>query len=174
MNKAYQNMRAFWLDGKNMQNRKGVIEIGPDKIIAAAVEMTMEDAGQLKHLLIATNSLGDSSMYFENNSPSGLGGLIGGHGNEPLQEAAARMLAHAAKLTPHMTRLPAGAEVPSPTRAGQVCLWAVSNDAVFYKELAETDARQPENPFYPMFAYSQQVVGLFQQAQQQQPPSARA
>ena len=41
MNKAYQNMRAFWLDAKNMQHRKGAIEIGPEKIVAAAVEMTM-------------------------------------------------------------------------------------------------------------------------------------
>lgn len=166
-------MRAFWLDAKNMQSRKGVIEIGPEKIVAAAVEMTMLDGEQLKHLLIATNSLGDSSLYFENNSQSGLGGLIGGHGNEPLQEAAARMLAHAAKLTVQMTKLPAGAEVPVPSKAGQVCLLAVSKDAVFYKEMPEADARKPENPFYPMFAYSQQVIGLFK-TQQQESPSARA
>ena len=145
MNKAYQNMRAFWLDAKNMQSRKGAIEIGPEKIVAAAVEMTIPAGEQLKHLLIATNSLGDSSLYFENNSQSGLGGLIGGHGNEPLQEAAAHMLG----------------------------LLAVSKDAVFYKEMPEEDARIPENPFYPMFAYSQQVLGLFK-TQQQEPPSARA
>ena len=72
MNKAYQNMRNFWLDAKNMENRKGAIEIGPEKIIAAAVEMTLADGAQQKHLLIATNSLGDSSLYFENNSKSGL------------------------------------------------------------------------------------------------------
>ena len=166
-------MRAFWLDAKNMQSRKGAIEIGPEKIVAAAVEMTIPAGEQLKHLLIATNSLGDSSLYFENNSQSGLGGLIGGHGNEPLQEAAAHMLAYAAKLTAQMTKIPAGAEVPAPSKAGQVCLLAVSKDAVFYKEMPEEDARKPENPFYPMFAYSQQVLGLFK-TQQQEPPSARA
>lgn len=173
MNQAYQNMRAFWLDAKNMEHRNGTIEIGPEKIVAAAVEMALPDGNQLKHLLIATNSLGDSSLYFENNSKSGLGGLIGGHGNAALQEAAARMLAHAAKLTPQMVQLPAGAEVPAASQAGQVCLIAVSKEAVFYKELTEEDARRPDNPFYPMFAYSQQVLGLFK-TQQQQPPSARA
>ena len=166
-------MRAFWLDAKNMQSRKGMIEFGPEKIVAATVEMTMLDGNQLKHLLIATNSLGDSSLYFENNSKSGLGGLIGGHGNEPLQEAAARMLAHAAKLTAQMTKLPAGAEVPTPSKAGYVCLIALSKEALFYKEMTEEDARKQDNPFYPMFAYSQQVIGLFK-TQQQDPPSARA
>ena len=172
MNKAYQSMREFWLDAKNMQCRHKAIEIGPEKIVAALVEMTMLDGEQLKHLLIATNSLGDSSLYFENNSKSGLGGMIGGHGNEPLQEAAAHMLAHAAKLTSQMKKLPAGADVPAPSKAGQVCLIAVSNGAVFYKELAEEEVRKQDNPFYPMFAYSQQVIGLFKT--QQEPPSARA
>ena len=174
MNKAYQNMRNFWLDAKNMENRKGTIEIGPEKIIAAAVEMTLADAAQQKHLLIATNSLGDSSLYFENNGKSGLGGLIGGHGNEPLQEAAAHMLAHAAKLTAQMTKLPAGAQVPAPAQAGGICLVALSKENIFYKEMAEADARQPANPFYPMFAYSQQVIGLFKAQEQEQQPPARA
>ena len=172
MNKAYQNMRAFWLNATNMQNRKGLIEIGPEKIVSAAVEMAFMDGTQLKHLLIATNSLGDSSLYFENNSKSGLGGMIGGHGNEKLQETAARMLAHAAKLAPQMTRLSAGADIPTPSQAGQVVLLAVSQTAVFYKELPEAALRQADNPFYPLFAYSQQVVGLFKQQPQTPPANA--
>ena len=174
MNKAYENMRAFWLDAKNMQSRRGFIEIGPDKIVAAAVEMAFADAEQLKHVFIATNSLGDSSLYFENNSKSGLGGQIGGHGNEKLQEAAAHMLAYAGKLAAQMTRVPAGAAVPSPSQAGWVCLIAVSKEYIFYKEISEQEVRQPENPFYPMFAYSQQVIGCFRAQGTQQPPSARA
>ena len=174
MNKAYENMRAFWLDAKNVENRKGVIEIGPEKIVAAGVEMALDDAGTIKHLLIATNSLGDSSLYFENNSQSGLGGMIGGHGNEPLQEAAAHMLAYAGKLTEQMEKVPAHRPVPAPSRAGQVCLFAVSKEHVFYKEIPEQELRNPENPFYPMFAYSQQVIGLFKTQEMQRPPSARA
>lgn len=167
-------MRGFWLDAKNMDNRKGLIEIGPGKIVAAAVEMAMADGAQLKHLFIATNSLGDSSLYFENNSPSGLGGMIGGHGNEPLQQAAAHMLAHAAKLTEQMTKLLAGAEVPAVSQAGQVCLIALSKEHIFYKELPEEQARKQDNPFYPLFAYSQQVIGLFKAQEEQQRPPARA
>ncbi len=174
MNKAYENMRAFWLDAKNLETRKGIIEIGPEKIVAAGVEMALADGQEIKHLLIATNSLGDSSLYFENNSKSGLGGMIGGHGNAPLQEAAARMLAHASKLTAQMGKIPAGQSLPAASQAGQVCLFAVAKEAVFYKELPEAELRNPDHPFYPMFAYSQQVIGLFKTQQETQNPSARA
>ncbi len=174
MNKAYENMRAFWLDAKNLETRKGILEIGPDKIVAAGVEMTLADGEIIKHLLVATNSLGDSSLYFENNSKSGLGGMIGGHGNEPLQQAAAHMLAYGSKLASHMTQIPASQTLPASLKEGQVCLFAVSKQYIFYKEVPEQELRNPENPFYPMFAYSQQVIGLFKKQETQQPPSARA
>lgn len=165
MNKAYQNMRGFWLDVKNLENRKGIMELGVDKISIAGVEMPIPDGQTVKYLLIATNSLGDSSLYFENNSKSGLGGMIGGHGNEKLQEIAAHMLAHASKLTGQMektTQLPAG-------EPGNITLFAVAKDQIFYKELPEAQARDPQNPFYPMFAYSQQLVGAFRSQTQENP-----
>ena len=68
MKQSYKNMRDFWLDVKNLENRKGVIEVGADKISVAGVEMSFEDGTETKHLFLATNSLGDSSLYFENNS----------------------------------------------------------------------------------------------------------
>ncbi len=165
MNKAYQNMRGFWLDVKNLENRKGIMELGVDKISIAGVEMPIPDGQTVKYLLIATNSLGDSSLYFENNSKSGLGGMIGGHGNEKLQEIAAHMLAHASKLTGQMEKsaqLPAG-------EPGNITLFAVAKDQIFYKELPEAQARDPQNPFYPMFAYSQQLVGAFRTQTQENP-----
>lgn len=165
MNKAYQNMRGFWLDVKNLENRKGIMELGVDKISIAGVEMPIPDGQTVKYLLIATNSLGDSSLYFENNSKSGLGGMIGGHGNEKLQEIAAHMLAHASKLTGQMEKsaqLPAG-------EPGNITLFAVAKDQIFYKELPEAQARDPQNPFYPMFAYSQQLVGAFRAQTQENP-----
>lgn len=165
MNKSYKNMRDFWLDVKNLENRKGVIELGPQHISVAGVEMPFKDALGPKYVFVATNSLGDSSLYFENNSKSGVGGFIGGHGNEKLQELAARMLAHASKLTEKMTK---GQTLPSPAE-GNVQLFAVSKDGVFYMELPESEARRPENDFYPMFAYSQQVIGAFKE----QTPSAQ-
>lgn len=174
MKKAYQNMRGFWLDAANFHNKRGILEIGPEKIVAAGVEMAFVDGEKLKHVFVATNSLGDSSFYFENNSPSGLGGMLGGHGNQPLQEAAAHMLAYAGKLATQMTKIPAGTQVPSPASAEQVYLLAVSATHIFYTQLTQEQARNPENPFYPMFAYAQQVIGCFrtQDASVQQPPRA--
>ena len=43
MKQAYKNMRDFWLDVKNLENRKGIIEIGPDKICVAGIEMVFLD-----------------------------------------------------------------------------------------------------------------------------------
>lgn len=165
MNKAYENMRGFWLDVKNLENRKGIMELGADKISIAGVEMPVADGAHIKYLLIATNSLGDSSLYFENNSKSGLGGMIGGHGNEKLQEIAARMLAHASKLTDKMEK---STQLP-PAQPGNVTLFAVAKDQIFYKELPEAQARDNQNPFYAMFAYSQQLVGAFRAQTQENP-----
>lgn len=173
MKKAYKNMRAFWLDASNLENRKGVIEIGAEKIVAAGVEMAAHDGTQLKYVFVATNSLGDSSLYFENNSPSGLGGFVGGHGNEALQETAARMLAHASKLTAQMT-LAEGQLLPAPEQVGQVVIFALSKTKLFFTQLLEKDARNPENPFYPVFAYSQQVIGHFSAQNAAQKPQGNA
>lgn len=173
MKQAYKNMRDFWLDVKNLENRKGIMELGADKICVAGVEMAVTDGVQTKHVFVATNSLGDSSLYFENNSKSGIGGFIGGHDNAPLQDAAAHMLAHASKLTAQMTRMSVTEELPAPTGVGQVRLFAVAKDFLFHTELNEQDARKTDNPFYPFFAYSQQVIGSFR-AQQTNAPKGRA
>lgn len=169
MKQSYKNMRDFWLDVKNLENRKGVLEVGPDKISVAGVEMAMADGDSIKYLFLATNSLGDSSLYFENNSKSGIGGVIGGYGHDALQDAAARMLAHASKLTGQMTALASGAELPPPSSPDMVRLFAVSKDKLYHIELEESAARNPENDFYPFFAYSQQAIGFFRQQQASAP-----
>jgi hypothetical protein len=165
MKPAYQNMRNFWLDIANLENRKGILEIGADKVAIAGLEFAVWDGAGNKHIFIATNSLGDSSFYFENNSPSGIGGMIGGHGNENLQTSAARMLAYAAKLTGQMKSLPAGSDLPHVSDAQTVCLFAVSKEKLFFIQVAEQDVKNPEHPFYPMFAYAQQTIGHFRQQQ---------
>ena len=172
MKQAYLNMRNFWLDVKNLENRKGIIEIGPDGVCVAGIEMAFEDGDITKHLFLATNSLGDSSLYVENNSPSGLGGMIGGHGHEKLQEAAAHMLAYAGKLTEKMTALPTGSALPAPSSQAYVRLFAVSKTKLFHIEYKEEDLRNPQHPFYPFFAYSQQTLGFFKE-QQTQPSGAQ-
>ena len=173
MKQAYKNMRAFWLDAKNLENRKGVIEIGADKIVAAGVEMAVSDGEEVKYVLVATNSLGDSSFYFKNNSKRGLSGFVGGHGNEALQQAAARMLAHASKLTAQMT-LADGQLLPAPEQGGQVVIFALSKEKLFFTQVDESLVRNPENPFYPVFAYSQQVIGHFSRQGMSQKPQGNA
>ncbi len=175
MKKAYLNMRSFWLDVKNLENRKGIIEVGPDGVCVAGIEMALKDEEQIKHLFLATNSLGDSSLYVENNSPSGLGGIIGGHGNEALQDAAAHMLAYAGKLTEQMTALASGSALPPPSSVQHVRLFAVSKTKLFHIEFEEQALRKPEHPFYPFFAYSQQTLGFFRKQQMESPsPQGRA
>ena len=173
MKKAYENMRAFWLDAKNFESRKGVIEIGPDKIIAAGVEMGVFDGKEVKCILVAANSLGDISLYFENNSTSGVGGFIGGNRSEALQETAAHMLAYAGKLSGQMT-LCADKNLPPPAEHGQVVLFALAKDKLFSVQLSEAQARTRENPFFPMFAYSQQVIGHFKKMEEEQTPQGKA
>ena len=75
------------------------------------------------------------------------------------------MLAHASKLTGKMTSAPAGSELPPPSSPAMVRLFAVSKDKLFHIELEEASARNPDNDFYPFFAYSQQAIGFFRQQQ---------
>jgi hypothetical protein len=98
---------------------------------------------------------------------------VGGHGNEKLQETAARMLAHASKLTAQMT-LAEGQLLPASEESGQVVIFALSKTKLFFTQLSETDARNPENPFYPVFAYSQQVIGHFSAQNAAQKPQGNA
>lgn len=165
MKTAYQNMRRFWLDVSNLENRKGILEIGADKIAVAGLEFAAWDGKENKHVFVGTNSLGDSSFYFENNSSSQIGGQIGANGNEDLQQAAAHMLAYAAKLTAQMSSLPSGSDLPPVPDAQTVCLFAVSKEKLFFIHLAEQEVRNPQHPFYPMFAYAQQTIGHFRKQQ---------
>lgn len=157
MNTAYKNMRDFWLDAKNLENKKGVPTAGEYDICIAGVEMAMRDEqGYVKNLLVAGSTLGDSSMYFENQSESGLGGFLG---NDKAKDVALKMIAEAAKMPGQMEP---SQGLPELKDTEHVLLFAVSKDGrVFRKELLEKDARNPENPFYPFFAYSQQLIGVF-------------
>ena len=70
--------------------------------------------------------------------------------------------------------LAAGQELPAPTQSGHVVLFALSKEKLFFKELDETQARNPENDFYPVFAYSQQVIGHFSAQAAGQKPQGKA
>lgn len=165
MNKAYETMRAFWLDVNNLQHKKEVPLLGEQKICVAGVEMAAVDTqGKIKNLMIAASSLGNASVYFENNSASGLGGFTGGAASGPVREKALRLMQAAAGAA---GRLQEASSLTPQSNPENVTLFALSGDGkLFVQELKEADARNPENPLYPFFAYTQQVLGAFRAEQE--------
>lgn len=166
MNKAYETMRGFWLNVHNLKHREEVPQLGPQKICVAGVEMAAADEkGVLKHILIAASSLGNASMYFENNSPSGIGGFTGGAASGPVREKALHLLQTAAKTA---EKLPVTQQLPLLQDPAQVTLFALSGDGNLRAvTLPEAEARKPENEWYGFFAYSQQLLGAFRSVQEQ-------
>ena len=126
MNKAYETMRGFWLDVNNLQHKKEVPLLGDKKICVAGVEMAAQDPkGGIKNVLIAASSLGNASVYFENNSPSGLGGFTGGAASGPVRDKALRLMQAAAVAS---ASLPAVAALQAPADPQQVVLFACGGD----------------------------------------------
>ncbi len=168
MNKAYETMRGFWLDVDNLQHKKEVPLLTARKICIAGVEMAAQDRqGSVKNLMIAASSLGNASVYFENNSPSGLGGFTGGSSSGPVRDKALRLM-QAAAAAAAADKLPSAAEVMAPNAPEQVTLFALSGDGQIYaQQLPEAQARNPENDLYPFFAYSQQLLGAFRTEQEE-------
>lgn len=165
MNKAYEAMRGFWLDVSNLQHKKEVPLLGERKICVAGVEMAARDTkGGVKNLLIAASSLGNASVYFENNGPSGLGGFTGGSSSGPVREKALRLMQAAASAA---DKLEAVARLEPQQDPQSVTLFAVSGDGQVYAlALKEADARKPESALYPFFAYTQQLLGAFRAEQE--------
>lgn len=165
MNKAYEAMRGFWLDAKNLMHKKEVPALGERKICVAGVEMAaLDDRGGVKNLMVAASSLGNASLYFENNSASGLGGFTGGASSGPVRDKALRLMQAAAAAASKLEPVPS---LPAQTDPSRVTLFAVSADgSVFAKELEEAQAREPQNELYPFFAYTQQLIGAFREEQQ--------
>ena len=163
-------MRDFWLDVKNLRHKNEVPALGERKICIAGVEIAARDAqDQVKNLMIAASSLGNASVYFENNSASGLGGFTGGAAQGPVREKALSLL-QAAAAVKHLQPV---SVLPEQQNTDQVTLFVVSVDGQIYaREMKETDVRNPENELYPFFAYSQQLLGAFRSEQEQSFKSA--
>lgn len=172
MNKAYETMRGFWLDVNNLQHKKEVPLLGDKKICVAGVEMAAQDPkGGIKNVLIAASSLGNASVYFENNSPSGLGGFTGGAASGPVRDKALRLMQAAAVAS---AALPAVAALQAPADPQKVVLFACGGDGrLFAQELPETEVRQPQHPLYGFFAYTQQLLGAFRTEQEKAAAAAQ-
>ena len=163
MNKAYQNMRSFWLDANNLKDKRELKGVGKDGILTAGLEHCMKDNnGNLKNIFLAASVLGNASLYFENNSPSGIGGMIG-ENNEIIKKASLNFINAAAEMTDKM--MPVSA-LPEPKEPMKVSLFAIGEKQTFYIELEELAARNTQNPFYKFYAYSQQLIGAFRQSQE--------
>lgn len=172
MNKAYETMRGFWLDVNNLQHKKEVPLLGDKKICVAGVEMAAQDPkGGIKNVLIAASSLGNASVYFENNSPSGLGGFTGGAASGPVRDKALRLMQAAAVAS---AALPVVAALQAPADPQKVELFACGGDGrLFAQELPEAEVRQPQHPLYGFFAYTQQLLGAFRTEQEKAAAAAQ-
>ena len=173
MNKAYETMRDFWLDVKNLQHKREVPLLGERKICVAGVEIAARDRqGHIKNFMIAASSLGNASVYFENNSASGLGGFTGGAADGPVREKALQMLHSAAQTAADL--LPAAHLAPQ-QNTDAVTLFVVDGEGHIYaKEITEASARDPKNNLYAFFAYSQQLLGAFRTEQEASAAAASA
>lgn len=165
MNQGYQTMRGFWLDVNNLQHKKEVPALGERGICVAGAEMAAaDDNGKVKNLFIAASSLGNASVYFENNSPSGLGGFTGGASSGPVREKALLLMQAAAAA---VAELPETSALPEQKDVNRVTLFVISKDGKIYAcEVNEADVRKPDHPLYPFFAYTQQLFGAFRAEQE--------
>lgn len=164
MNESYKNMREFWLDVKNLENKAGVQGIGKDAICIAGCEFALKDnADILKNIFIAGSVLGDASLYFENNSPAGIGGMLGG--GQKAKDIALKMINEAALLTADLQQAPT---LAIPEEEDKVTLFAISKEKLFYITIPSDFARDPHNKFYKFYAYSQQLISAFSEAQAEQ------
>ena len=165
MNKAYHTMREFWLDVNNLQHKKEVPQLGKEKICVAGVEMAAADEqGETKRILIVASSLGNASLYFENNSPSGLGGMTGGAASGPIRDKALRMVRAASMAGENLQEV---IGMPSEVVPGTVTLFAVTAEGKLRAaKLLESDVRKTDHALYEFFAYSQQLLGAFRNEQE--------
>lgn len=157
MNQAYENMRLFWHNVNNFDTKKQINEYGPDKIVVAGIEFSMCDHnGKLKNILLAANALGDCSLYFENNSPLGFGALIGQH-NKKLDNTISSLLTEASNITNNMKHCP---EIPPPPEMGLITFFALGEGGNFYKTLPSQEVRTEKHPYFPFYAYTQQIISI--------------
>ena len=75
--------------------------------------------------MIAASSLGNASVYFENNSASGLGGFTGGAASGPVREKALRMMQSAAAAAAHLQPVNS---LPPQQNVEKVTLFTVSGE----------------------------------------------
>ncbi|WP_428898411.1 hypothetical protein Dip518_000604 [Parelusimicrobium proximum] len=158
MNQSYRNMRNFWIHEVKHEKKVSFPQIGPQDIIIAGSEFVMADAdGKLKHIFIAANSLGDVSMYFENNSPSGIGALMGGEAQEQFKGKGVVMIAAAAAVSHDMEKV---FELPA-AQARYTTFFAVSKGHLYVKQIQNTEVLRQDHPFHPFMDAGDKLISAF-------------
>lgn len=168
MTSAFENMRAFWLDANNFKTKD--TNETPATCVCG-IEFCMLDHYQKpKKVFIAASYLGNASMYFENNSKSGIGGFIGNTSKE-IKEASFNFLKEAQECQKNMTKKDS---LPLPTEIGKITFFAIGKDGLFTFTEKEESLRDKNNLFYKFYMASQHLIGVFrlQQDNQQKPAQA--
>lgn len=168
MTSAFENMRNFWLDIENFKNKDNQ---EMPAICVCGIEFCMLDHYQKpKKVFIAASHLGNASMYFENNSKSGIGGFIGNNSKE-IKEAAFNFLKEAQLCQKNMAKTET---LPLPTELGKITLFALGKEGIFTFTENEDSLRDKNNLFYKFYMASQHLIGVFRFQQDNQQKSAQA
>ena len=123
-----------------------------------------------KKVFIAASHLGNASMYFENNSKSGIGGFIGNNSKE-IKEASFNFLKEAQECQKNMAKTET---LPLPSEIGKITFFTLGKEGLFTFTENEDSLRDKNNFFYKFYMASQHLIGVFrfQQDNAQKPAQA--
>jgi len=154
MNEAYKKQRLFW-HHINSFDRPEIKAYGADNILLAGIEFMLCDSkGEPRNIFIAANTCGESRMYYENNSPVGIGCLCG-DGSQIFDNIISSILKEAADLTYNMDSYK---RLPAPPTLSFVTFFAIGRKENFYKTLTYNEIHSREHPYYPLYIYLRQLL----------------
>jgi len=161
MNTAYRNMRNFWLHESIADRKADFPVLGQNQISIAGAEFCMYDGHNIiKNIFTAASTLKDASLYFENNSPSGLGGIIGLPDREDLRAPLTAMLDAAAKISGRMDIV----KTLPPAKVFYTTFFAVSKKHLYAIQLSNDECMRKNAPFGRFFITAQNMISAFRTA----------
>ena len=154
MKEAYRKKRLYWHKVNNFDKPKSKA-YGADNIVLAGVEFALCDSkGEPKNIFLAATSCGESCMYYENNTPQGVGCLNGEH-SQIFENIISSILNEAADLTYNMDSY---THLPRPPELSLVMFFALGRQENFYKTLTYNEIHSREHPYYPLYVYLRQLL----------------
>jgi hypothetical protein len=154
-------MRHFWLYDTIADAKAQFPVLGENQISIAGIEFCMYDGNNvIKNIFIACSTLKDASMYFENNSPSGLGGFLGTPDKETLHPSLTDMLEAAAKISHRMDIV----KTLPPAKLFNTTFFAVSKKHLYARQLSNDECMRKHAPFNRFFMSAQNMISAFREA----------